>query len=291
MKKNSSKRGYLSQLAQPLLPGEPLLKARHIAPAAEIERTTVPVIEDRFEIARYARRNRPVPSPAESQASNLNTISAPPTKTQEQSFVAEGQRTMLPVRSSASSEGADASRDSTSDLAHAREEILAEPPRSAAQYAPVGELHVPPIVVTNETPEGAVSSHRQGMSEFTSTGPSASAAAENPFRAVADPGSVDVNAPATAAGTAKLVRSNKDHINDPDEAKRLPAKEAFVSKPSAEGRRVHIGTVEIRAVLPQPPAPPVPPRPTSEPMVSRGRSSADEPLGRGLAWSYGLVQE
>ncbi|UWZ81752.1 hypothetical protein [Occallatibacter riparius] len=64
---------------------------------------------------------------------------------------------------------------------------------------------------------------------------------------------------------------------------------------STEGPRVHIGTVEIRAVLPQP----VVPQPVAMTQnvaqnnavaQARGRSGAAEPLARGLDWSYGLVQ-
>ena len=60
------------------------------------------------------------------------------------------------------------------------------------------------------------------------------------------------------------------------------------------GSRVHIGTVEIRAVLPQPPverpiaAPPVQTR-ENRTVQARAQSGA-EPLARGLSWSYGLVQ-
>jgi hypothetical protein len=61
------------------------------------------------------------------------------------------------------------------------------------------------------------------------------------------------------------------------------------------GSRVHIGTVEIRAVLPQPPvvrptaAPPAQTR-ESRTAQARAHSGAAEPLARGLSWSYGLVQ-
>jgi hypothetical protein len=81
----------------------------------------------------------------------------------------------------------------------------------------------------------------------------------------------------------------------------VPAQEApkqKAEKPEvrkSEGPRVHIGTVEIRAVLPQPavPQPAVMAANYAQniaPAQSRGRSSAAEPLARGLDWSYGLVQ-
>jgi hypothetical protein len=66
-------------------------------------------------------------------------------------------------------------------------------------------------------------------------------------------------------------------------------------KPEDGGPRVHIGTVEIRAVLPQPAAPQhavMAPNQAQNaaPVQARGRSGAAEPLARGLDWSYGLVQ-
>ena len=62
-----------------------------------------------------------------------------------------------------------------------------------------------------------------------------------------------------------------------------------------EGPRVHIGTVEIRAVLPQPivPQPAVMAQNVAQNIAAaqaRGRSGPAEPLARGLEWSYGLVQ-
>jgi len=76
------------------------------------------------------------------------------------------------------------------------------------------------------------------------------------------------------------------------------AQKQRVEKPEVRtsgGPRVHIGTVEIRAVLPQPAVPqPVPMAQNlaqnSVATQARGRSGAAEPLARGLDWSYGLVQ-
>ncbi len=119
-----------------------------------------------------------------------------------------------------------------------------------------------------------------------------------------------------ADGQAK--REAKRHISFDDAAQRrsaleLPAIEA-AQKPgtgarhnssepqnnSQQGRgepgkssaRVHIGTVEIRAVLPQPSrTAAVTPTPQDQNRTAPGRGSgAAEPLARGLAWSYGLVQ-
>jgi hypothetical protein len=62
-----------------------------------------------------------------------------------------------------------------------------------------------------------------------------------------------------------------------------------------DGPRVHIGTVEIRAVLPQPivPQPAVMAPNVAQNIAAaqaRGRSGPAESLARGLEWSYGLVQ-
>jgi hypothetical protein len=271
MKKATSTRGYLSQLAQPLLPGEPVLKGRHSAPLAETEGARVPVIEDRFEVAqRSARRTGPAPYAAEAPISNPFSLSL--SNTPEPSVVAENQQKVDVGRSAA-----------TSDSSQSREQLVAQPRPKAAEDKNVSELRGPSITATNEHSEVA-SAHRQGMSELVSRGLPLSFAAEKQSRTATEEGIVDGNAPAIT----RSARSGKDRTSDPGDGKRWPANQADAVKRS-EGRRVHIGRVEIRAVLPQTPAPPAP-RPMPEPTVSRGQSSSDEPLGRGLAWSYGLVQ-
>ncbi len=56
---------------------------------------------------------------------------------------------------------------------------------------------------------------------------------------------------------------------------------------SNSGIRVHIGTIEIRAAAPvREPKP----APAIDRSVRTGRPGVAEPLSRGLAWSYGLVQ-
>jgi hypothetical protein len=61
------------------------------------------------------------------------------------------------------------------------------------------------------------------------------------------------------------------------------------------GAQVHIGTIEIRAVMPQqpvkPPAAVMPAQPPeSRSGQSSSRSGAAEPLARGLAWRFGFIQ-
>ena len=60
------------------------------------------------------------------------------------------------------------------------------------------------------------------------------------------------------------------------------------------GARVRIGTVEIRAVLPREPARPPAVLPVQTPENRMGqsqtRSGGAEPLARGLAWNFGLIQ-
>jgi hypothetical protein len=89
--------------------------------------------------------------------------------------------------------------------------------------------------------------------------------------------------------------------NAPEAAAARRAQPALLPVASAEearasvGSRVHIGTVEIRAALSQPPverpiaAPPTQTR-ESRTAPARAQSGAAEPLARGLSWSYGLVQ-
>ena len=277
MKKATSKRGYLSQLAQPLLPGEPVLKARHSASLAETEGAGVPVIEDRFEVAqRSARRTGPASHAAEAAISNpfSLSLSLSPSNTPEPSVVAENQQKTLPVTSPVSSELADVSRSAaTSDSSQAREQV-GDPPRpKPAEDKNVSELHGPSITVSDRTSEVA-SAHRQGMCELASDGLPLSFAAEKQSRIATDV--VDGN----ASAITKSARSGKDHTSDPGDGKRSPANQADAVKRS-EGHRVHIGTVEIRAVLPQSPAPPAP-RPMPEPTASRGRSAQTNRWGAAL---------
>lgn len=93
MKKKANARGYFSQLAEPLPPGEPVLTARpRTLPFAGPERSLVPVIEDRFEVAPSpwtplshqalrARRETPVastePQLREASASHVDRAKAP----------------------------------------------------------------------------------------------------------------------------------------------------------------------------------------------------------------------
>lgn len=284
MKKVTSKRGYLSQLAQPLRPGEPVLKARHSAPLAETEGASVPVIDDRFEVTQRSPR-RAGPAPYAAEAAISNPLSLAPTNTPEPSAVVETQQKVLPVTSPASRELSGVGRSAmTTDSSQARGQIMVQPRPQAAQDNNVRELDGPSITETNERSE-VTSEHRQSMSELVSDGLPLPFAAGKQSRTATEQGILDGNAPAIT----KSRRSGEDRTSDPGDGKRSPANQADAVKRPAEGRRVHIGTVEIRAVLPQTPAPPAP-RPMLEPTVSRGRSGSDEPLGRGLAWSYGLVQ-
>jgi hypothetical protein len=94
--------------------------------------------------------------------------------------------------------------------------------------------------------------------------------------------------------SAELPRAAKSSVAGRSQPALLPVAAAKDGRASV-GSRVHIGTVEIRSVLPQPPvARPIaaPPAQTIESRTAQARahSAAAEPLARGLSWSYGLVQ-
>jgi len=86
----------------------------------------------------------------------------------------------------------------------------------------------------------------------------------------------------------ETVAASSEYTEGPhlEERRALPGKG---SEASASNRpRVHIGTVEIRSAISAPVPPPAPPPRTAESRMAR--AAASEPLARGLAWSFGLVQ-
>jgi hypothetical protein len=108
MTKRANARGYFSQLAEPLPPGEPVLTARPGAlPSAGPERSLAPVIEDRFEVAESpwtplshqasrARRETPVasagPQPLEASARDADRAPAPLPRGEATVVASEGAR-------------------------------------------------------------------------------------------------------------------------------------------------------------------------------------------------------
>jgi len=115
-----------------------------------------------------------------------------------------------------------------------------------------------------------------------------------------------------ASGNSKPARRRREASYEPQPAAVAEANVAAVATASerqvppilprttrgedktASGPRVHIGTVEIRAVLPQsqarPAAAPAPQQNEHRTNQSRTGLGAGEPLARSLAWSFGLVQ-
>ena len=279
MKKKSNSRGYLSQIAQPLLPGESVLKVRHIPAPAEYEHSPgVPVVEDRFEFSQALRPNRPRPSLKELPVAT-QSASSPLVKAPELPSVSEDLQTTvsmpLPNAKDLRGDAEDATPVPVSDKSSSRHAANGSIPMQSreetavrATATPTNKHHDAPAVIPPNASEHAERQYTPSMTELR---PSTPVAIDTPVRIASEMKSTDMNIPnsseATPGRTSQATDSRVVH-----------------------GRRVHIGTVEIRAVLPQPPAPPVPPRPMPEAAPSRGRSGSDDPLGRGLAWSYGLIQ-
>jgi hypothetical protein len=291
MKKSSSQRGYLSQIARPLLPGEPVLKARHVPARAEGERASVPIVEDTFEFTRHGGTIRPMPPQTQLRSQNQPVVSAPLVKRVEPPSVVRDVQSPLSMEISPQGEmQGETANDAMSFAMEPREEKITEPSPPAEQHrqsplrdenvaqpAPRAEAHQgSPLVTENASEVIALQTPR------SATGAVPSGAAGSPIQTANERERVQANS-AFAQNTASSQ-------GQADSAEPMPPANGVAAKRSGQERRVHIGTVEIRAVLPQPPAPPVAFRPMTESVPARARSVAEEPLGRGLAWSYGLIQ-
>ena len=302
MTKRANARGYFSQLAEPLPPGEPVLTAR---PGSLIsagpKHSLVPAIEDRFEIApspwtplsheaSRARRETPVAStesqPQEASASHADRAPAPLPRGEATAVARAGARRHPEAR-----------RDEA-PLPRATSSASPLTPRQAAQDldSERGRGFNPRIKPTESMPGPPRRIPERRSAPISPEAPSFSAAAK-PVAAGGFRAEVKRAAPAPLEVAGE---NGAERKAAPKAMAAWRAQPALLPIAAAEegrasvGSRVHIGTVEIRAVLPQPPverpiaAPPVQTR-ENRTVQARAQSGA-EPLARGLSWSYGLVQ-
>jgi len=272
MKKNANTRGYLSQLAQPLLPGEAVLKTRHWPPWVDPETAAVPVIEDQFEFVRHAPATPPSHQRTESNVLNQISPSAAVDNDRKLSPSIENPRTL-------SAPGFSDEREILVDpesailkppLLPGHTTAATTPPPSKDVATNVADEHSSPIIATHELSEPEASARNNRASSNAASISHAAGGQE------------------VLAAHARSPEAREDPKAERNTKQPMPPAEV-ATRPTIEGRRVYIGTVEVRAVLPQPHAPPAPPAPSREAAPSP-RANADEPLGRGLSWSYGLIQ-
>jgi hypothetical protein len=328
MSRRSGIRGYLQQLAQPVAPGETVLKARPGAAHAIETVPPVPVIEDHFEmqdgartvVTRGAARARREP-PAFSQEH-----SAPAIKdlgARKDVDPGAGAVAQTPAKSGEQI-AARRPKQHASDAGHSEPVLPPAPPLMHNRHA--GDSSLPsarmPIerVQSGESSFGPTARAEQGrevadqkVTEPVRT-PRSSRAEESAVRHEAEPRPALRTEPVSdlvpalrETATTKLPpsqftrqdyqkeRTAIEPVTEAASTTRARLPEGRHEVRADAGPRVHIGTVEVRMSLPQPPAPPPAPiAPTfaqnNGATQARGRSGAAEPLARGLEWSYGLVQ-
>ena len=323
MTKKAKARGYFSQLAEPLPPGEPVLTARPGAlPSVGPERSLVPMIEDRFEVAPSpwtplsheawrARRETPVastePQTLEASARRADRTPAPLPRGEATAVAREGGRvTRQPAREGARRQP-DASRNeapaiATPDLRGERAAAQPKMEPAATVTATRGTSSASPLT-PKEAAQEPDSEGGGGFNPRIKPAESARALAPERRSRPISPEAPSFSAaakPIAAGGfRAEVKRAAPEPLEVAGEngAERKAAPEAAAAEKgrASVGSRVHIGTVEIRAALPQPPVE----RPIAAPFAqtresrtaqARAQSGAAEPLARGLSWSYGLVQ-
>jgi hypothetical protein len=330
MSRKPSSRSYLQQLAQPIVPGTTLLTARPFSTATEAS-PLVPVIENSFDMpdgtrTTFARSSAdarrpaidPIPSPpaVESAHHPARRDASAESPTNESPRVSARGPNLPPSRAehheqhppaSSKIERASTSASSTvparsARVSQAREERLVEEPtlsetkKVAADRKEPERASVRPSQRTEE-PRAAERAQKTRREPRTAQRVEADSDRNS---AVASRSANDAPPSQSAPKDYLIERNEVQRASEAASAVRSPqsAAQQKAEKPEVhvnEGPRVHIGTVEIRAVLPQPivPQPAVMAPNVAQNIAAaqaRGRSGPAEPLARGLEWSYGLVQ-
>ena len=292
MKRTTQKpRGYLSQLVQPVLPGESVLQVpRGPLGRRGLETVPPPVIEEGVDsVARSAPTRHtlegrqlqephtevaiaPPPMPAEADRPSLPVLGIGPVQPEPDSLVVprtdrpEKQPLQSPAAREASPAPGNAEAVSSRPI-HEQQNASAPLTFSArSQDAPPDPRSQQPMPDENQQ-STSIRTKETGTS------------ARNP--SVASRVSSHEPAPAPAVASRSLP---------------LQPEDARASSRIAAGPRVRIGTIEIRTTPPQPsPAPvSIPPVPQVAPTSPRPGAQANagggDHLSRALAWSFGLVQ-
>jgi hypothetical protein len=315
MKRKSGGRSYFQQLAQPVLPGETVLTARPVSAAYANETAPqVPVIEDRFNFPDNElsprRQNsarapidqvRPVIEASDDPAKD-HSYAVPSTSEPRRAVTHQfdlPRASAEPGQAIQSVQHIEPSSPSTlSPQAHsAHNERLIEQPARKETHKVIADSRESEIsrIAPSRPHEISNAEEHAARPEQKKTAPAARESVEEPI--VSSKPAKDVPAPHLVPQDDPTRR--KEIVQASEALAPVPAPvPAAKGKPevrSSQGPRVHIGTVEIRAVLPQPV---VPQAVTMAPNMAqnntvaqaRGHSGAAEPLARGLDWSYGLVQ-
>jgi hypothetical protein len=327
MSRKTSGRSYLQQLAQPVVPGATLLTARPLSTATEAN-PLVPVIEDSLDMPDGTRNTwrsaadarRPamdqIPSPpaieskhrparrdasAESPANESPRVSAPGPNLPPAR--AEHHEQYSPAPSKIESASTAASSPVTVRSPRVRsvseERLVEEPAQSETKKGATDRKE--PERASVRPSQRSEDLRTEERAVQTRPEPRTTQRAEaDSYRNSAVTSRAQKDAPPSQSAPKDYFTERTEMRREAASAPRPPqtATQQKAEKPEVnvnEGPRVHIGTVEIRAVLPQPVVPqPAVMAPNLAQNIAaaqaRGRSGPAEPLARGLEWSYGLVQ-
>lgn len=291
--------GYLSQLAQPEPPGGRVLSVRRGAFRLGAERFAVPVIQEgvavvnppiqprvpnseRLPIAARAEDEDRPPQVDVSAAFLPEVIDATPGYTHEKAIEAKTTSNRFVRPEQGSGRPPEAVAPVAADVAaKAAEPMRAEseprrvhPDLERPIVAPGAVKAAPPA--NQDMPLGAAAQpimETVGVRGSHGKGLRTPSVAEPPPGREKPPAREQLHNHAQETVAASSAESTKN---------------AYREQRQANRSRVHIGTVEIRSVISPPVAPPAPPQRPAESQMAR--AAATEPLARGLAWSFGLVQ-
>lgn len=302
MSRKTGARSYLQQLAQPIAPTETVLSARPVAAAIITETSpVVPLIEDRFEMPDGAWTVVP-PSPVPARRERLAMSVAPvsPTVEAEDGSVTRDAKAQHVFDRPAKARGAYADNQgrmaaaiSPSESVSAGDVTVVAPQSQRERAWREGSSVAQSSVVETRL------HHSSGTGDDSAQFRSESGAARQ-NESDTNPERVVEKRPALSAWSQYPQQGYIPERIANQPATATTSGPATAQSAKSEGRtdagpRVHIGTIEIRAVLPQPPAPPpvvmAPSQAQNNGVAQgRGRSGQAEPLARGFDWSYGLVQ-
>jgi len=317
MRRASPSRGYLSRIAEPMRPNEPALKSLHNFRSPAPEQVEIPVVEDHI-----VTPETPLPGShaRPSTASQLGEPagSAPASPRLDRPFAStESAASALPARTSARSAATaipESQSESPSRAAVSGSVVSSRHGRGSSSPEPNRAL---PVRADSSRTRDTKRGHEHSVVAYSFSADEPELVMKPPAMIAERPVVAKNEASLSAAEPEKAephfskpgtpAPSHQSRAKDPGDKSAVPNDPAVASpknadrsaRPEAEdtprsGVRVHIGTVEIRAVLPQPVVQPAAPQ-RREPqpdrtVQARVPAGAEPQLARGLAWSFGLVQ-
>ena len=297
MKRNA--RGYLSQVAEPVLPNQPLLSARRGAHwRSAFNASQIPVVQESKETSPQqvvTARTSQFHSSA-SQAPSFTPLGTDSGGELPQVVVDANRgtdRTSKPAGDSPR-EYIPAKPDEAAEQLHFTERAIADSSRSerSPDPAPMQPQKYLEHTTVHQFPQ-SVDERRVAEQQKT----------ESPAAPSPNHRGRDVPVPAAAPlkrGPVSLVSQRSPEVVSTHQIEPSPQQRLqFPRTPRSEHHsnrhetRVHIGTIEVRSVISQPTPMPVqnlPQQVTESPVRHSGVQRPAEPLARPLAWSFGLVQ-